>query len=89
MKTRLDILAVLIVTVLALVGIVVLAVLQLDIPDVLAYVVTGGAGALGMAANPLARSSADAQNGPTPPAPTPLIRTSTGKPLHPRKRVAK
>lgn len=89
MKTRLDIAAVLIVTVLALVGIVVLAVLQLEIPDVLPYVLTAGAGALGMAANPLVRSSTDAQNGPTSPAsdpmPTPLIRRDTGRPLHPRK----
>lgn len=58
MKSRFDILAVLVVTVLALVGLVVLAVLQLSAPDVLAYVVIGGAGALGMAANPYARTPA-------------------------------
>lgn len=66
MNSRLDIVAVLIVTVLALVGILVLAVLQLPIPDVLPYVLTAGAGALGMAASPLARSSTNAQNVPTP-----------------------
>lgn len=58
MRDRLDLVAVLIVSVLALVGIVVLAVLQLAIPDVLPYVLTAGAGALGMAASPLARQAA-------------------------------
>lgn len=58
MTSRLDLLSVLAVTVLALVGIGVLAVLQLPIPDVLPYVVTTGAGALGMAARPLARAEA-------------------------------
>lgn len=55
MTSRLDLLAVFVVTVLALVGIVVLAVLQLPVPEVLPLVVTAGVGALGMAARPLAR----------------------------------
>jgi hypothetical protein len=85
MKSRLDILAVLIVTVLALAGIIVLAVLQLPTPEVLALVLSAGAGALGMAASPIARSSTDAQNVPTPAdEPRHLVRADTGKALHPR-----
>lgn len=57
---RLDLLSILVVTVLALVGIVVLAVLQLAIPDVLPLVVTAGVGALGMAARPLVSPTAKA-----------------------------
>lgn len=95
MKSRLDILAVLIVTVLALAGIIVLAVLQLPTPEVLALVLSAGAGALGMAASPIARAgnssvddaSSSDQTADLPADPMParhLVRADTGRPLHPR-----
>lgn len=100
MKTRLDLVAILTVTVLALAGIIVLAVLQLPIPEVLTGVAFAGAGALGMAANPLrtgnppvggpssSEQTADLPAQRSTPAPSErrhLVRTDTGQSLHPRK----
>lgn len=84
MRNRLDLLAIAVLTLAALVGVIVLAVLQLPIPDALPMVVTAGLGALGMSASPLSRPPADDDYDPSHPEAYHLIRKDTGKALHKR-----
>ena len=68
MRNRLDLVAIAVLTLVALVGLVALAALQLPIPDALPLVITAGLGALGMSASPMARQTPPAADDDSKPA---------------------